>query len=83
MWLSQGTRPNLAVIISLLAQHQNNQSPGHLYAVKYVLKYLKGTKSMGIAFHSDQQLTASSYVHFPIDKIKLKGIADAKWGPQD
>ena len=83
LWLSQGTRPDLSVITSILAQHQNNPSPGHLSAIKHVLKYLKGTKSMGIAFHSDQALTASSYVHFPIDKIKLMGMADANWGPQD
>lgn len=31
LWLIQGTRPDLTVITSLLAQYQNNPSPGHIH----------------------------------------------------
>ena len=43
-WLSQGSRPDISVITSILAKYQNNPSPGHLYAAEYVIKYLAGTK---------------------------------------
>ena len=41
--LSQETCSDLSVITSIIAQYQNNLSPGHLSLIKHVLKYLKGT----------------------------------------
>ena len=81
-WLSQGTRPDISTITSLLSQHQANPSPGHVAAAKFAVRYLKGTKDLGISFHSNQQLTMGSFVHFPVDKIRLSGMSDANWGPQ-
>ena len=66
LWLSMGTRPDLCTVTSLLAQNQSNPSPGHLSAAKYVLRYLAGTSSLGISFHTNQQLTLQSVVHFPL-----------------
>ena len=83
LWLSQGTHPDIAVVTSLLAQHQNNPYPGHIYAAKHVIKYLKGPINLGISFHSDMQLTTESFIHFPIDKTKVTGHSDENWGPQD
>ena len=82
-WLAQATRPDLAVITNLLAQQQNHPSPGHIAAAKYVIKYLTGTKSLGISFHSDSPLDLQSFIHFPIDKAKIHALTDANWGPQD
>ena len=53
LWLAQGTRPDLSVITSILAQHQSNPNPKHIHAAKYVLRYLKGTIDLGISFLSD------------------------------
>ena len=84
LWLSQATRPDLSVITSILAQRQSNPSPGHLAAAKYVICYLKGTKSLGIAFHSDGNLNIQSFIHFPIPNLKvhLHAPSDANWGLQ-
>ena len=61
-WLVQGTRPDIAVIHSLLAKYQNNPSRGHLTAAIHVLKYLRNTKHLGISFHTNKQ-TNSCYVN--------------------
>ena len=82
-WLAQATRPDLAVITNLLAQQQNKPSPGHITAAKHVVKYLKGTKSLGISFHSDSPLNLQSFIHFPINTAKVYALTDANWGPQN
>jgi hypothetical protein len=51
-WLAHTTCPDLSTVVSLLTQHQNNPSPGHLEAAKYLVKYLAGTKTLGIYFTS-------------------------------
>lgn len=83
LWLSTATRPDIVVITSILAKYQNHSSPGHLSAAKYVLKYLKGTKTLGIAFHSDDQFNIQSFINFPIPNLNFFATCDANWGPQD
>ena len=83
VWLSQGTRPDLATITNILAKYQNNPGYGHIAAAKYVIKYIKGTKSHGIVFDSRKDFSIRSFIHFPLDPTKLYGLCDANWGPQD
>ena len=48
------------------------------------MKYLKGTRDMGITFTTMPQTSIASYVKFPIDpNTKLYSMTDANWGPQD
>ena len=82
LWLSQATRPDLAVVTNLLAQQQNKPTHSHIAAAKHIIKYIKGTKSLGIAFHSDSNLSLQSFIHFPIHS-KIYALTDANWGPQD
>ena len=82
-WLAQGSRPDIAVIHSLLAKYQNNPSPGHLTAAIHVLKYLRNTKHLGISFHTNEELTLQSFIHFPIKSLRAIAFSDANWGPQD
>jgi len=83
LWLSQGTRPDIATITNILSKHQHNATPAHISAAKYVIKYLKGTKQFGITFNSNTDISISSFVHFPINTKQITGITDANWGPQD
>jgi len=83
LWLSQGTRPDIATITNILSKHQHNATPAHISAAKYVIKYLKGTKQFGITFNSNTDISISSFVHFPINSKEITGITDANWGPQD
>lgn len=50
MYLSVCTRPDIAFPVSYLSQFNLNHTKEHWLACKRVLKYLKGTKNMGITF---------------------------------
>lgn len=81
-WLAHTTRPDLSTVVSILAQHQNNPSPGHMEAARYATKYLAHTKNLGIYFTSQKRTQLESFLHFPVDK-NLLSMSDANWGPQD
>ena len=82
-WLSTQSRPDLATITNILAQHNANPSHGHIKAAKYAIQYLKGTKDLGIAFSSRPNTTMESFVKYPVDPSELLPMTDANWGPQD
>jgi hypothetical protein len=48
-WLAHTTHPDILTVVSLLAQHQSNPSPGHLDAAHHVVKYLS-YKTVGHLF---------------------------------
>jgi hypothetical protein len=81
-WLAHTTRPDLSTVVSLLAQHQSNPSPGHLEAALYVVKYVAQTKTLGIFFSSRNRSRLETFLHFPLPPTVLS-MADANWGPQD
>ncbi len=82
-WLSTQTRPDIATITNMIAKYSSNPSPGHIDAAKHVIKYLKGTKNLGIRFSSKDSKPLESFVKFPVDPSKLTPFTDANWGPQD
>eukprot|EP00957_Ditylum_brightwellii_P040640 3076087-Ditylum_brightwellii.AAC.1 len=47
-WLACGTRIDIATITSILVQHLSRQTPYHVAAEKYIIKYLKGCSKHGI-----------------------------------
>lgn len=49
-WLAISTRPELSIILSLLAAYNKLPLLGHLEAAKYVLKYLCSTSNYRISF---------------------------------
>eukprot|EP00957_Ditylum_brightwellii_P046461 3526284-Ditylum_brightwellii.AAC.1 len=52
-------------------------SAGHTEAAKRVVRYIKGTKEHGIAFHSNSNNTdLAAYVKFPI-KNDILAMSDA------
>jgi hypothetical protein len=80
--LAHTTRPDLASMVSLLAQHQSLPSPGHYDTALYVAKYLSTTRTLGIYFTSSRDTTLQSFLHFPLSQ-ELLFISNANRGPQD
>ena len=76
LWLLGATRPDLATIVSLLGQHTHHPTQGHINAVKYVIRYLKGTKNRGISFSSEQNDPMSAFLKFPVNPSKLLPLCD-------
>ena len=82
-WLAISTQPDISTITNLLAKYMSNPSVGHIHAAKHVIKYLKGTKDMGITFTTTPQMSLQSFVKFPTEEKKIYSLIDANWGPQD
>jgi hypothetical protein len=64
--LAHTTQPDLSTVVSLLAQHQSNPSPGHMEAAYYVTRFLLSFKQLGIYFTSRKRSRLESFLHFLI-----------------
>ena len=53
MYLSCGTRPDIAFVVGQLSRHNADPRIGHLRIAKQVLRYLKGTITLGIEWGND------------------------------
>lgn len=66
LYISNNTRPDIAVAISILSRKINNPNNDDWTELKRVMKYLKGTKDLKLCVGSKSEL-------------HLKGFADADW----
>ena len=59
------TRPYLAYSISLLSKYMSNPGREHWEALKWLLRYVKGTVNEGLVYHfSKQGIELTSFVDF-------------------
>ncbi|GBP07332.1 Retrovirus-related Pol polyprotein from transposon TNT 1-94 [Eumeta japonica] len=66
LYVSNNTRPDIAVAISILSRKVSNPNENDWNELKRVMKYLKGTKGLKLCVGSKSSL-------------QLKGFADADW----
>jgi transposase InsO family protein len=66
MFAALGTRPDIAFAVQHLSQFSSNPDNSHLTAAKRVLRYLNGTRNLGITYSDTGD-------------IKLTGYSDADW----
>ncbi|SGY77704.1 BQ5605_C005g03702 [Microbotryum silenes-dioicae] len=69
LYISLGTRPNIAFAVSYLSRFANNPGRRHWVAVKHVLRYLRAT-------YRDELLYACG----PTKITGVVGYSDANWG---
>ncbi|SGY70325.1 BQ5605_C004g03139 [Microbotryum silenes-dioicae] len=69
LYISLGTRPNIAFAVSYLARFANNPGQRHWIAVKHVLRYLRAT-------YRDELL----YTRGKTGITGVVGYSDANWG---
>ena len=81
-WLSISTRPDITTITAMIAKYVSKPNQQYINAAKRVIKYLKGTKDLGITFSSTSDQSLEAHVKFPIAD-PTTGLADANWCPQD
>ncbi|CDF39892.1 unnamed protein product [Chondrus crispus] len=67
MYLMVGTRPDLAYAIGKLSQHSANPCESHWAGVKRVMRYVQGTRNLGIVFDNKSK------------SPELFGFSDADW----
>jgi transposase InsO family protein len=68
MYLTVGTRPDIAAAVSEAARFMANPGRKHWEAVKQIFRYLRGTSSAVLRFRGGH------------DTVELVGYADADWG---
>ena len=69
MYLSVSTRPDITYAVSNVARFSVKPTKEHWNAVKRIMRYLKGTTSLGITYTSDGS-----------NDLELIGYSDADWG---
>ena len=52
-FLTNSSRPDIAYAVNKLSSYTANPSPQHVGALKQILRYLKGTKNLGIIYSSN------------------------------
>jgi hypothetical protein len=63
-YVSMTTRPDITHAVSQLSRHLNNFDETHWRAAKKVLRYLKGTKDIGIHYSKDGESLPSTYCQY-------------------
>eukprot|EP00171_Calliarthron_tuberculosum_P001087 IDg1087t1 len=61
MYLMIGTRPDIAFAVGKLSQHCENPNLRHWIATKRVLRYIKGTRNLGITYGTKSSLEPLGY----------------------
>ena len=67
LYAALGTRPDIAFAVTRLSRFNSDPTEEHLRYVKYVLRYLKGTKSLRICYNGSSN-------------AGLIGYSDSDWG---
>ena len=68
IYLMVNTRPDISYVVTLLGQYMSKPTVAHLNLAKHVLKYLKGTKTLGLHFGKSDS------------KLNVYGYCDSDWG---
>ncbi|GJW44925.1 hypothetical protein Tco_0073724 [Tanacetum coccineum] len=55
MYLMVCTTPDIAYVVSIMSKYLANPVKNHWEAVKWILKYLKGTADVGLVYGRDQE----------------------------
>ena len=53
MYIMVCTRPDLSQAVSMISRYMHDPGRGHWEAVKWVLRYIKGTIDVGLVFEKD------------------------------
>ena len=66
VYLAHTTRPDIAIAVNAVSRYVNNPGNTHWIAVKRILRYLKGTLSLGLTYNKSSK--------------NLVGYSDSDWG---
>ena len=61
MYLANGTRPDIAFVVNLLARYSAAPTKRHCNGIKQILRYLRGTKDLGLFFKKKGDMTIVGY----------------------
>ena len=70
LYASMVTRPDITYAVQALGRHLQSSGAEHMVAAKRVLRYLQGTKNIGIVYQGRADTT----------DVSLVGYSDSDWG---
>ncbi|GJX35750.1 retrotransposon protein, putative, ty1-copia subclass [Tanacetum coccineum] len=83
MYLMVCTRPDIAYAVSVVSRYLANPGKNHWEAVKWILKYLRGTANVGLVYGTDRGnhvdvtgFVDSDYAKDPDKAIWLRGLLE-------
>ena len=74
-YLAQACRPDIAHAVNQLCRYASNPAPAHLVAAKRVLRYLRGTTTLGLTYSGGVDNMSPTHAYVNIDTW-----TDADWG---
>jgi hypothetical protein len=63
MYLANSTWPDIVFVVNLLARHSAKPTKRHWIGVKTVLRYLNGTRDLGLFYSKNQDLILLGYIN--------------------
>jgi hypothetical protein len=63
MYLANNTRPDIEFAVNLLARHSAAPTKRHWVGVKSILRYLNGTRDLGLFYSRNQDLVLLGYAN--------------------
>jgi len=78
LWLSLGTRPDITFAVSQVAKFSANPGPDHWTAVIRILRYLHGTRTLGLTYKSGLLLGTEESIR-TIEEMIPTGFVDADY----
>lgn len=69
LYVAMWTRPDIAFAVSQVARHQQQPTQHHWQCAKHILRYLKGTREVGLTYSAKSPTSLS-----------LRGYVDASYG---
>ena len=81
LWLSLGTRPDIAYAVSQVAKFCSNPGPEHWKAVIRILRYLHGTRTLGLTYSADSmdKIEEVTTIIASSDSLVPEGYVDADY----
>jgi len=79
LWLSLGTRPDITYAVSQVAKFSANPGPTHWRAVIRIMRYLLGTRTLGLTYQSAQDSNNITTAISSVDVFNPTGFVDADY----
>ena len=84
LYLNKSTRPDITFAINRLGRYASNPGQVHIKEVKHLLRYLRGTRELGLAYHRNYRPdfhidTNSIREKEEFDLVRPIGFGDADW----
>jgi hypothetical protein len=79
MYLANGTRPDIAFAINLLARFSSAPTKRHWSGVKRIFRYLRGTIDLGLYFQKKQDLSIIGYTDAGYLSYPRNGLSHTKY----